>query len=172
MFTIGMKGSIGVMIGSIAIMLLLFGINSANNSAEQNQTMLNLQIAKETALKTENLIRLLDKATSKVIIGNVYPECFFEENSTTFETEYNIVLGDFISATGSPIECIFSSPITSSGNQTVSVSGTLECIIELGDFVTKDTRPFNFQKRFTGTTEPCTVEDVVSGCQEQPGFIC
>ncbi|MCH7902866.1 hypothetical protein IIC68_03875, partial [archaeon] len=67
MFKLGMRGSIGVIIGSIAIILILFGVNSANNISEQNQTFLNLQVGKETALSTENLIRMMDKSTSKVI---------------------------------------------------------------------------------------------------------
>lgn len=171
MFAIGVKGSIGVIIGSIAIMLLLFGINSANNSAEQNQTMLNLQIAKETALNTENLIRMLDKATSKVISDGANPVCGFFGPPISFENKYKDVITDYTTATSSPMGCTINIS-SASGNPTVTVTGTLNCSIELGDFRSEDIRPFSFQKIISGAVAPCIVTDVISGCQEQPGFSC
>lgn len=172
MFKLGMKGSIGVIIGSIAIILILFGVNTANNISEQNQTFLNLQVAKETALETENLIRMLDKATSKVIydIVSTDPACAYASIGN-FQSEYENIIDDFIDETSSPLECIVTA--SPSGNGPIIVSGTLDCSIGLGDFRATDIRSFRFEKEIISIAAPsCSVEDTASGCQEQPSFSC
>lgn len=172
MFKLGMKGSIGVIIGSIAIILILFSINTANNISEQNQTLINLQVAKETALETENLIRMLDKATAKVIYDIVAldPACVYN-GTGDFQSEYENVIADFIDATSSPLECIVTA--SQSGSGSIIVSGTLDCSIELGDFRATDIRSFRFEKEIISIAASiCSVEDTASGCQEQPSFSC
>ena len=185
MFKLGMKGSIGVIIGSIAIVLILFGINSANNISEQNQTFLNLQVGKETALGTENLIRMLDKATSKVIYGVVTADpdstCAYTFDGD-FQTEYENVIADFIVATSSPLECIVTQDAIGSinvdGDTVMTITGILDCSIQLEEFRATDVRPFRFEKVIIETPNPppvpsdCSVVDTSSGCTEQPGFSC
>ena len=179
MFKLGMKGSIGVIIGSVAIMLILFAVTATNNISEQNQTFLNIQVAKETALGTENIIRLLDKATSRIIWQKSDPAsaCAFAASSDDFTTEYTRVINEFVSLSSSPINCsVINTSLVEPMN--IIVTGTLECSIELNDFRAEDTRNFSFRKNIVDVTDPvdgsttCLVFDNVSGCQEQPNFNC
>ena len=119
---------------------------------------------------------MLDKATAKVI----YDVVIADPDSTcaytfagNFQSEYENIIDDFIDETSSPLDCIFSVPVTSSGTTTISVSGTLDCSIQLGDFRVADVRSFRFEKEIISTAAPiCSVEDTTSGCKEQPDFDC
>jgi len=165
MFSIGKKGSTGVIIASAVIFLLIFTVNSALNSTEENEAFLNMQVSRETVLKTENVIRILDKATSKIIFDKT-PNCKNISNVGEFKTEFDKILASFESENSGSIDCKVEI-ISETGTNDVEVTGTLTCTSTLKDFSAQDVRVFQFNKRIVDTDPApgvfdCEVRDSIT----------
>ncbi len=176
MLSIGMKGSIGVILAGAAIILMLFTISTTDNNSVQNETLFKIQVAKEAALKTENLVRLLDKATSRVILRNMDTVCTVPRRITSeFQSEYNRVVNEFSNNQGNLFDCEINVINSTERPAFVSVQGTLNCTSVINNFRVTDSREWVFEKvpSNVGTVTPsCIVTDYISGCQEQPTFRC
>ena len=171
------KGTISGFVGIAAIALLLFMASSSVSLQETNSTMLKAQGARELAIKTENVIRLLDKATSHGIYAQLSPPICNSDStkgSTIIDNYYNPTLAELKNQTG--IECVFVGADGSSRDPTfipvlAEMGGFIECSLTIKNEKISKRQEFQFDKSASsdGAVPPtCIVIDDVSGLTEQP----
>ncbi|MEK6957439.1 MAG: hypothetical protein AABW99_00455 [archaeon] len=167
---IGVKGTATAIIATAAIALVIFALSNAIISESSGNSFLTMQAARENAIKTDNVIRLLDKATSDGYYDVLNPAC--NPNSTAKVQEYfNSIAGNmgctFVDASGNT-----SNPSFNQGQLTAQ--GYVQCTTGINGVMVKETRQFSFQKEALSSGSPpsCSVRDGISGCTEQPSYSC
>src|SRR3989344_730018 len=177
MHKIGMNGTISAIIAVAAMLLLVFSINSSVMAENNDSTFAKMQAYKETALKTEQAVRILDNAAAKLMsekTGSI-PLCAQSSawSSVEIEARLESVADQFEQSSGG-ISCSITPTLFFHAGNTITAIGTLDCTSNIGSASATDSRVFSFVKIYgpnTAATQ-CIVKDSISGCQEQPSFSC
>ncbi len=166
----GVKGTATAIIATAAIALVVFALSNAIISESSGNSFLTIQAARENAIKTDNVIRLLDKATSDGYYDVLDPGCN-ANNTAKIQEYFNSIANNmgcrFVDASGIP----------SSPNFTLvslTAQGYVQCTTGINGVTVKETRQFSFQKEALNSGSPpsCSVRDGISRCTEQPNFSC
>jgi len=171
-----MKGFISAWVAVGAIALLIFVANASLNITNNNDAFIKMEAVKEVNVKADNLIWILDKATSKIYFdGLITPNCDqFNENN--IRNYLQTIVTNFNSK--SSVGCLFTTGpiITAPVNRQVLVTGTLECSVSLDETDIIETRTLNFYKQAipdndggVPPTDICKVQDRVSLAIEESG---
>ncbi len=166
---IGSKGVASIILASAAIVLLAFAMNSATQAQDSSGTLLKMQLARETALKTENAVRVLDKTTSDGFLETAQlPNC-----NSNGAGNVSVYINDVITKMNnlSGVKCAVSNLIINPGNAQ-KVNGTIKCGIGVNGFNITDSQNISFDKKGDSTTGVCTIKDEISTCQEELSFNC
>ncbi len=180
-----MKGTISAIVALAASVILLFAASSSLSVQENNETMTKMIGARETALKTENAIRLLDKATADHLFDNLDNQVSCKSTlvtEATVKASFDNVLGQFSKQGKASIRCAIldnAAPdftVSLQAGKTLIVTGRLDCNTGISDWNAMDSRWFTFtkdaDKNNSAPVPYCYVKDNVSGCNEQPIFSC
>ena len=179
-----MKGFISGWVAVGAIAILIFVANASLNLTTNNDSFIKMEAAREVNVKTNNLIWILDKATSKTYYDeSIPPACDFipPVGIARIETYLQEVINNF--NIKSLVECGFSEgpEITGAIVHQLNVTGTLECSVSVEGFKVTETRDVEIYKQAVPTNitlpgapieiiEICQVDDRISGITEQDGI--
>lgn len=163
------KGSVAVLAAAAAIVLLVFSINAANSVQRGDTTFMRMQAANETALRTENLVRILDRATAEYYYNHNDSACNPIINLDAFRTALGDVNTAFV-VKANMEGCTLQ--IASAAGNPVEVSGNLTCKTLAGEQEFSETRTLNFSKKVENDGGQCIVKDTISRCTEYPAFSC
>ena len=169
----GMKGLITVALAVTGIALIIFALNATIHATYNNEDYLKMQAAREAAIRTDSVIRLLDKAAAHGYydwaIGGM--ACALDPGGENLViSRMNDVLTE---VNTDNFTCDFGgSTPTVTGGAIAGVTGRLNCGLVIDHFKATESRDFSFIKSASATPMGCKVTDVVSGCQEQPAFSC
>ncbi|HLC79968.1 MAG TPA: hypothetical protein VJG83_06140 [archaeon] len=168
----GIKGTIAAVVAAGAMILIIFTFNISLSGENNNETFTKIQLARDNSLKTENIIRLLDKATADGYYDRLDISCNSSDSSLVNSYFTQVISNTTQGSVGKEtFKCTFTSgPSFNAPNLTAS--GTLECTSKIGDFTTKHRRFFSFDKTAVSSGGACTIIDAISGCMEQPTFSC
>ncbi len=158
-----MRGSIAAITAVAAIILLVFTINSSIMEQNNNSTFAKMQVGRESAIKAEQAIRILDKATTKVL-NATRVGCLNGLNSINVKAEFDSALNDFNKL--SPAQCSFMLSQVGNGNP-ATVAGTLTCFTKINGANSTATKTFGYSKLlWVDFGANCDINDSVSNCME------
>lgn len=153
----GMRGMFSSIVAWAAIVLLFFSASSSLYLEQNDKTLLKIQASRELSEKTENLVRLLDKATANWLYdqGNT-STC--STPATTYTGSYmESVLGNF-NSNEKPYECTLPNfSLTAASTSNSPQTGTLECSVTIGGAKISEKRDLTFSKKWETTANNCTV---------------
>ncbi|GEM_PF-6975434 len=151
---IGMKGIFSAIIAWAAIVLLFFSLSSGLYVEQNDRSLLKIQAGRELSEKTENVVRLLDKATADTFYGSGAgggASCP-SGGASSSQTNFNSVLTNF-SNLETPYSCGFAgTPTIDSGSMTAI--GTARCSVTIGATTISESRAFSFAKTWSDTSTP------------------
>lgn len=167
------RGSYAAFAGALSLVTMFYLIASATEMMENSQTSLGQITIGQTSLRTENTIRLLDKAVANGYAASINSSCNATSTANVL-TYMNTVLAN-VNKTGLT-QCRFTNssgtPTTPSFNQgQMTATGYLECSAQINDkLITKRVR-FSFDKDGRkNNSNTCIIYDKTSDCREQPTF--
>ncbi|MCR4335085.1 MAG: hypothetical protein NUV57_00955 [archaeon] len=165
-----MKGFVSAWVAVGAIAVLFLASSASLNLVKTQDSLLIMDATRELNIKTDNIVRVLDKATSKVFSEDLsIPNCDQTLNQTDLETEFTLVLSEFKEKTR--IDCSVTGIITNTSSKRADIRGNLECFVNAGGNRITETRLLKFYKEaevVAGPPSTCRVIDRVSGLQENP----
>ncbi|MFH1391355.1 MAG: hypothetical protein ABIH20_03535 [Candidatus Diapherotrites archaeon] len=160
-----MKGFISAWVAVGAIALLIFVANASLNITSNNDAFIKMEAAREVNVKANNLIWILDKATSKNYFDYLSAPSCDQFNADNIRNYLQAIITNFNSK--SSVDCIFTTGpvITVPAIRQVLVTGVLECSVSLDGTDIIETRTVAFYKQgevVPGLPDTCKVVDRVS----------
>lgn len=173
----GVKGVFSPVLVAIGLLVLLFIANSAVYNVQADKTFIKMQAARETTIKTENAVRIMDKSISYAMYNNRNDSsCKYTGTEAQINTAINDALAAFKTTSQANCQIAGGNTVTISSNETVTVQGTVACTAPVNGANITVSRAFNFNKTIGKDSgpppKPCWVKDNISGCAEQPAFSC